>query len=194
MASARSRIAVRELLFGIASFDELRQLLERHLHGSAECIQDQVIVDLADVGFLGAVRLDDLLCSRFGLFTDELVHLVREIDPCKDLVALSVDDLALLVEHVVVVEKALACIEVVGFDLLLGHLDGLGEKRVIHRHRLLDLHHLEDTLDAVAAEDTQNVVFGRQEELRFARIPLPAGTVPGAGCRCGATHGARSRG
>src|SRR5450756_409646 len=46
---------------------------------------------------------------------------------------------------------------------------------MIHGHRLLDLHHFEDPLDAVATEDAQDVVFCRKKELRFTGIPLPAG-------------------
>src|SRR5664280_1809033 len=49
---------------------------------------------------------------------------------------------------------------------------------MIHGHRLLDLHHFEDTLDAVTTEDAQDVVFCREEELRLTRIPLPARPSP----------------
>src|SRR5450756_1767489 len=49
---------------------------------------------------------------------------------------------------------------------------------MIHRHRLLDLHHFEDTLDAVTTEDAQDVVFCREEELRLTRIPLPTRPPP----------------
>src|SRR5450756_2394728 len=49
---------------------------------------------------------------------------------------------------------------------------------MIHGYRLLDLHHFEDTLDAVTTEDAQDVVFCREEELRLTRIPLPARPSP----------------
>src|SRR5450830_876314 len=49
---------------------------------------------------------------------------------------------------------------------------------MIHGHRLLDLHHFEDTLDAVTTEDAQDGIFCREEELRLTRIPLPARPSP----------------
>src|SRR5664280_1080866 len=49
---------------------------------------------------------------------------------------------------------------------------------MIHWHGLLDLHHFEDALDAVATEDAQDVVFCREKELRLTRIPLPPCSPP----------------
>src|SRR5664280_2859229 len=49
---------------------------------------------------------------------------------------------------------------------------------MIHGHRLLDLHHFEDTLNTIATEDAQDVVFCREEELGLTRIPLPARPSP----------------
>src|SRR5262249_39779775 len=89
---------------------------------------------------------------------------------------LRVDDGALLVEHVVVLEDVLAHDEVLLLDLLLRVLDLAREDRGLHRLVLLDLEPLHDLLDAVAGEQPDEVVLAGQVEPRFAVVALTAGT------------------
>ena len=98
----------------------------------------------------------------------------------EDAVAVLVDDLALLVHHVVVLEDALALQEVLVLDLLLGALDLLGEHLVLDRQLVAVVVLLgeelvvEDAVDAVAGEQAHEVVLGGQVEARLAGVALAA--------------------
>ena len=89
---------------------------------------------------------------------------------------LGVDDGALLVHHVVVLQHVLANLIVTGFDGLLrgAHAlgDGLGLDRLAFFHALgHDLGH------QLGVEQTHQIVFQRQIEAGLARIALTAGTT-----------------
>ena len=94
------------------------------------------------------------------------------------LVAVLVDDLALLVHHVVVLEHALADEEVLLLDLLLGALDLLGEHLGLDRLLLALLggraEAVEDLVDPVAGEQAHEVVLGGEVEARLAGVALAA--------------------
>jgi hypothetical protein len=97
---------------------------------------------------------------------DDLVHhvarivlMVSETSPHQQVVALLVDDLALIVGDVVVLEQLLADIEVAALDLALGVLDGLGDPWVLDGLALLHAQGLHQVLDAVRGEDAHQVVF-----------------------------------
>ncbi len=83
-----------------------------------------------------------------------------------------VDDLTLLVHHVVVLEQPLARLEVLELDALLGLLDGARDQRVGEHLTLLGAHRIHQLCDSLGAEQTHQIVFERQEELRRARITL----------------------
>ena len=68
---------------------------------------------------LGPVRVEDRGEDALG----DLERLVVQVLAAEELAAPAVDDLALLVHHVVVLEEVLADVEVVAFDLLLRVLD-----------------------------------------------------------------------
>ena len=105
-----------------------------------------------------------------------------------------VDDLALLVEDVVVLEEVLADVEVVRLDLLLRVADGARDEAVLDRHALLHAEPLHQALHAVGAEDAQQVVLEREVEAR-ASPGRPGGRRGrGAGCRCAGPRAARCRG
>ena len=95
----------------------------------------------------------------------------------QDAVALRVDDLALLVHHVVVLEHVLACSEVHRLDLVLGALDGLGD------HARLDRHVVGHAACAPSGPGCgpsglrrrgAQVVFEREVELRQTGVALAA--------------------
>ena len=107
-----------------------------------------------------------------------LARLVAEVLALEHAVAVLVDDLALLVHHVVVLEHALADEEVLLLHLLLRVLDLLGEHPGLDR--LLDAvlgngaEPVEDAIDAVAREEAHEVVLGGQVEARLAGVALAA--------------------
>src|SRR5262249_60390925 len=93
------------------------------------------------------------------------------------LAAQPVDDLPLLVHHVVVLEEMLADLEVPGLDALLRRADGAGDELVLDRLALLHAQAVHDALDALGAEDAEEVVFQGEVEARRARVALPSRTT-----------------
>ena len=98
--------------------------------------------------------------------------------PIEHLAALAVDDLALLVHHVVVLQHVLADVVVAALDALLGVFDLLGEHAVLDGHVLV--HACSFSImgrDAVGAEQAHQVVLQRDEELAGAGVALTAGAA-----------------
>src|SRR5699024_4395987 len=98
----------------------------------------------------------------------------------EDLVALLVDDRALLVHDVVVFEDVLPGREVHGLDLALSALDGAAHDLGLDGHVLREvglLHHLRDALHAVACEEAHELVLEREVEDGGTRVTLTAGTT-----------------
>src|SRR5690349_12191481 len=88
-----------------------------------------------------------------GQLADPLEHGLLLALPRQDLTPQPVDDLALLVHHVVVLEQVLADLEVARLDPLLGGADGAGDELVLHRLALLHAQAVHDPLDPLGAED-----------------------------------------
>ena len=130
-----------------------------------------------EIPLLGEVRLgvghDDVLDD----LVDPLEDLLAEVVALEHAAALRVDDLALLVEHVVVLEHLLAHVEVHLLDALLGALDALRQHLVLDRLILARAELVEDRVDAVAREEAHELILGREEEARLARVALAAGAA-----------------
>src|SRR6202795_2898088 len=96
----------------------------------------------------------------------------------EDVAAEAVDDLSLLVHHVVVLEEMLAELEVARLDPLLGGADGPRDELVLDGLAFLHPQPLHDALDALGAEDPEQVVLEGQVEARGARVALPPRSAP----------------
>ncbi len=122
----------------------------------------------------GRELLDEPLGNGSDLGARDLGHVAA----LEDLAAVLVDDAPLLVHHVVVLENALSDQEVLLLDLLLGVLDLLREHLRLERILLSFLVHrpeaVEDLVDAIAGEEADEVVLGREEEARLAGVALAA--------------------
>ncbi len=133
------------------------------------------------VPLLEDVSRRELLYEAVGHNTDLGARDLRHVAPFEDLAAVLVDDAALLVHHVVVLEDALSDQEVLLLDLLLGALDLLREHLRLERVLLPVLvdgsQAVEDLVDAIAGEEADEVVLGREEEARLARVALAAGAA-----------------
>ena len=103
---------------------------------------------------------------------------VLHVHAVQHLLALTVDDLALLVHHVVILQHRLTGLEVAGLHRGLGLLDGLGEQLVLNGHILLHIEPLHHVGDPVAAEQTHQIVLQRDVEPGLAGVALTAGTAP----------------
>ena len=115
--------------------------------------------------------------SRSISRVDEVTNGLGQVLVAQDLVALGVDRLALLVDDVVVLDDALADVEVVALDARLGVLDGLGDQPRLDGHVALEAHALHQAGHAVRAEALHQRVFERQVEARRARVALAAGAA-----------------
>src|SRR5712675_1185271 len=111
---------------------------------------------------------------------DDVLRVAQDVGPrvsaLEHLAPFFVDDLALLVHHVVVLDHVLAGIEMHALDLLLGAGDRSRHPWVLDG---LDLEAVHEPADAVGggAEDLHEVVFERDEELARARVALAAGAT-----------------
>src|SRR5262249_53772099 len=108
-------------------------------------------------------------------FLGPLEHALLLALTLQDVAAEAVDDLSLLVHHVVVFEEVLADLEVARLHALLGGADGPGDQLVLDRLAFLHAQPLHDALDARGPEDAEEVVLEGEVEARGARIALAAG-------------------
>src|SRR4051812_1411993 len=125
----------------------------------------------------GRVLVHQARDDRADLLARDLAHVAA----LEHLVAVPVDDLALLVHDVVVLEDALADEEVLLLHLALRVLDLLREHLGLDRLLLalvgLGAEAVEDPVDPVAREQAHEVVLGGQEEPRLPGIALAPGTA-----------------
>ena len=73
--------------------------------------------------------------------------------------ALLIDDGALLVHDIVVLEEVLADAEVVALDFLLGTLDGLIDEGMLDDFALLEAKAVHDLGDTLGSEEAHELVF-----------------------------------
>ncbi len=95
----------------------------------------------------------------------------------QDLPAFAVDDLALLVHDVVVLENRLANLVVVVLDFALRALDRARDHLGFDRSLVGEADHLHHALNALGAEEAHDFIFERDVEARRARIALTAGAA-----------------
>src|SRR5690606_7494637 len=138
----------------------------------------QVLLQTGDIPLLGQAVGRHVLGNRalHHVIADRLDGLFHGFGG-KNLVALGVDHLALLVGDVVVFQQLLADVEVAAFDLALGLLDGIGDHAVLDRLALLHAQRLHEVLHPIGGEDAHEVVFQRQIEPAGTRVALTAGAT-----------------
>src|SRR6185503_15849695 len=130
-----------------------------------------------DVPLLGRLGVRELAHVRRDDLLDPAPNLVRQVVSLEHAAALVVDDHALRVHHVVVLEDVLARDEVLLLDLLLRVLDLTREDRRLHRLVVRDLEALHDSVDPIAGEQTHAIVLGGEVEAGLARVALAAGAA-----------------
>ena len=119
------------------------------------------------------VQLDDAL----DRLVDPLAHEVGDVGALEHFAALVVDDLALLVQHVVVLEDVLADLEVVFLDASLSAFDLARQELVLDWLALGRSELVEDVVDAIASEEPHDLVLGRQVEPCLTGVALTAGAA-----------------
>src|SRR3954447_6727656 len=162
-------LAVEALEVDVAEVELVGEdLVQRDHHAVDVPVLDEVA---------GRVVVDDAPDDRRDLVARVAAHVLA----LEDLVAIGVDDAALLVHDVVVLEHALADEEVLLLDLALGLLDLLGEHPgldgLLVALLVVGAELVEDAVDPVAGEQADEVVLGAEEEARLARVALAAGAA-----------------
>ena len=150
------------------AFRNLRPGLYRQIRGQ---VLDQALqVPVLDVS-IRAVLIDSLV--------DDVLHVAEDVGagicPVQHLVPFLVDDLALLVHHVVVLDDVLAGVEVESLDLLLRALDRAGHPAVLDRLHLELVHQLADPVGG-GPEDLHQVVLEGDEKAAGPGVTLASGT------------------
>ena len=102
---------------------------------------------------------------------------VAHVVAADDFVAEAVDDFALLVHHVVEIERAFALLEVALLDALLRRLDGMVEQRMLQFLAFFEAETLHDLAMRSRAEDAHQIVFERNEKVRRTGIALARATA-----------------
>ncbi len=138
----------------------------QRVHRRDELAEIPVVLDLRR-----GVGLDDVL-DHLG--QPDLLDLLGEVLAFEHGAALRVDDHALGVHHVVVLEDVLALDEVLLLDLLLRVLDLVREDLLIHGLVVRDLEPVHDVVEPVAGEQAHEVVLAREVEARLAGVSLAA--------------------
>src|SRR5439155_26796860 len=123
-----------------------------------------------------------LRVRRRGGGVDETVRLLPEkledgladVALLEDEPALAIDHGALVVEHVVELERALPDVEVAPLDLHLRLRDRARDHARLDRRRVIETEACHEPRDALGREDADQVVLERAEEPRAARVTLTA--------------------
>jgi hypothetical protein len=97
--------------------------------------------------------------------------------PKRGVAATLVNNVALRVHYVVVIQETLTNAKVVFFHLLLRPLDALGDHGMLKNFTFLMSHLVHQRRDTLGIEETHKVVLKAHKELRGTRIALTAGTT-----------------
>ena len=154
------------------------QLLGRDLGaGRQREVGPQVLDQPFEVPVLGMPALAVHLHAPLDQLPDVVEDVVAGVRALQHLVPLLVDDLALQVHHVVVLDHVLARIEVHAFDFLLRALDRTGDPAVLDRFHLELIHQLADAVGS-RPEDLHQVVLEGDEEAAGPGVALAARPSP----------------
>ena len=138
------------------------------------------------VGFLQAGHVPLFLHAlRRNVGAEDIAHHAlaqrgdgfADVGALEQLVSLLVDDLALVVGDVVVLQQLLPDVEVVRLDLALCRLDRARHPGALDRLAFGHFQPLHDRLHLVAGKNAQQRIFQRQVEARGAGIALAAGAA-----------------
>ena len=126
---------------------------------------------------IGAVAVEEVLAGIVNGLAHHFMQLVGDVLAVQHGLALLVDDLALLVHHIVILQDLFADGEVGRLQLFLGALDGVGDELVLDGHIFFKAQRVHEILHPLAAENAHQVVLQREEEPGRAGVALTAGTA-----------------
>ena len=110
------------------------------------------------------IARQELGAGRVDVLPQHVVHLGADILTVQHFAALAIDDLALLVHHVVVLQHVLTDLKVAALQLFLGALQRAGDHPVLNGGILVQLEGIHQAGNAVTAEQAHQVIFQAQVE------------------------------
>ena len=141
---------------------------------------NQILIEIEDgleLFFELLVNTRAKLSKLCDLVFVEASNLWADIVAVENLATHRIDDFAMAVNNVIVLDNVLAAIEVEAFDAFLCGFKRLANHAVANRHIIINAKALHDHRDAIALEDTHKVIFARDKELSRTRIALTTTTT-----------------
>ena len=144
-------------------------LIKRHLNRkSLHRIELQPLVVISRTG-IGKDILCRLVDHIRDIHTDTLSH--------EGVTTLGVNEVTLLVHHIVVLNQTLTDTEVILLHFLLRTLDRAGDHVVLDHFAILEAHAVHHPRNTLRTEHTHQVVFETHIEDRTTRVTLTTGTT-----------------
>ena len=97
-------------------------------------------------------------------FMAHVDHGLMQFFCAHQILALLIDDLALVIHDIVVLQQVLTNVEVAGFNLRLGFFDGLVDPGMNNRFVFLQAEFLQHAVHALGPENAHQVVFKAEIE------------------------------
>ncbi len=166
--------------FGEDALGELhhaRRLLEVLNGEPGRVVLRQLQQEALEIPFLGEVVGAVVRDDAFHRPGEQRLGMGLEVLAVDDLKPPLVDDLALFVSHLVVLEQLLAGLGVAALDGVLGSLDCLGDHACLDRH-VIGQGSSHDPADGTGREQPHQLVLERQVEPALAAIALAPGPAP----------------
>src|SRR5690606_31303632 len=93
------------------------------------------------------------------------------------MLAFAINNISLLVHHIIILKQALTNAEIVFLNLLLCALNAVADHAVLDHITFLVSQFIHQSGNSLATEHAHQIVFERNIELRSARIALATGTT-----------------
>ena len=126
----------------------------------------------AQVPVFGAIAGHERLERRLDLLLDHLDHVGADVGALQDLTALGVDQFAMAVHNVVVLDDVLADVKVVALNLGLSLLYRLGDHAALQGRLLIHAHFAQEVGHPVRGEAAHHVIAEGDEEAGAAGVTL----------------------
>ena len=154
---------------------EAFQVIPVHLEPASEVWSDllESVGYPPDIPFFGVPGLHDYRIDyAVDQFICHVLYIVRNILTIQHHAPLIVDDLALLVHYIIVLQHVFTYTEVFALDFLLSALYRSRKHSRLERLVLVHAYSFKYALHPFAAEKSHQVIFECYEELRVSRVSL----------------------
>ena len=123
--------------------------------------------------FVRAERRDNILNHLIKNRVNRFAHILTR----KDFLALTIDDFALTIHDIVIINQVFTNFKVVRFNLLLCPFNRLGNHTMLNRLVFGHLELFHNERNAMRAKDAQQIIFKAHVKTALTRITLATGTT-----------------